>query len=479
MSEVNGDHDAYGDGSGDDGADGVVERGEPSILAHLLGDELDAADEHDELDESDEQPESEGDQIDASEDDAAAFTRARQEILARTPEHHVQPSLERIQALVDLLGNPQRAYPVVHITGTNGKTTTARIVEALLREFGLRTGRFTSPHLHEMTERIAVDGEPISGAAFARAWEELRPLVELVDSRSQTSMSYFEVLVGLAYAVFADTPVDVAVVEVGMGGTWDATNVADGQVAVVTPVAIDHTGYLGSTVEEIAGEKAGIIKPGTVAVLAEQPVEAAEVLARRSVEVGARVVREGVDYGVLARSLAVGGQQLSLQGLGGTYEDLFLPLHGAHQAHNAATALTAAEAFFGGGQARARPRRGAGRVRRGDLTGTARGRTTVPDGARRRGAQPGRRPRDRGRRTRGVWLHPPGRARGRLCRQGRRGHPRGVRAGDDRAGRHRDGLAAGHGARGARRHRRRHLRGRPGHRRSSARRGARGGTAPG
>jgi dihydrofolate synthase/folylpolyglutamate synthase len=337
----------------DDDGSGGVERGDESALARLLGAGLgeDAIgdDERDELDE-DAEAMSETD-LDA-EEAVAAFARAQQEVLARAPEHDVQPSLDRIRLLVDLLGEPQRAYPVVHVTGTNGKTTTTRLVEALLREFGLRTGRFTSPHLHAMTERIAVDGDPISGAAFARAWDEIKPFVELVDARSEIPMTYFEVLAGLAYAVFADTPVDVAVVEVGMGGTWDATNVADGRVAVVTPVAIDHTRFLGSTVEEIAAEKAGIIKPGAVAVLAQQPVEAAEVILRHAADVGATVVREGIEYGVTARSVAVGGQQLTLQGLGGVYDDVFLPLHGVHQAHNAATALAAVEAFLGGGQGR-------------------------------------------------------------------------------------------------------------------------------
>jgi dihydrofolate synthase/folylpolyglutamate synthase len=270
-------------------------------------------------------------------------------ILARTPEHDLDPSLERIADLVDLLGAPQRAFPVIHLTGTNGKTSTARMVDSLLRAFGLRTGRFTSPHLHRMQERITLEGTPLDDARFVRAYEDVEPYLDLVDRRHGARLSFFEVLVAMAYAAFADAPVDVAVVEVGMGGRWDATNVADGQVAVVTPVAVDHTAFLGSTPEQIAVEKAGIVKEGAVAVVAQQEVAVAEVLLRRAVEVGATVAREGLEFGVVGRSVAVGGQQVALRGLGGTYEDLFLPLHGPHQAHNAAVALAAVEAFLGGG----------------------------------------------------------------------------------------------------------------------------------
>ncbi len=270
-------------------------------------------------------------------------------ILARTPEHDLDPSLERIADLVDLLGAPQRAFPVIHLTGTNGKTSTARMVDSLLRAFGLRTGRFTSPHLHRMQERITLAGTPLDDARFVRAYEDVEPYLDLVDRRHGARLSFFEVLVAMAYAAFADAPVDVAVVEVGMGGRWDATNVADGQVAVVTPVAVDHTAFLGSTPEQIAVEKAGIVKEGAVAVVAQQEVAVAEVLLRRAVEVGATVAREGLEFGVVGRSVAVGGQQVALRGLGGTYEDLFLPLHGPHQAHNAAVALAAVEAFLGGG----------------------------------------------------------------------------------------------------------------------------------
>ncbi|HEV2371020.1 MAG TPA: folylpolyglutamate synthase/dihydrofolate synthase family protein [Streptosporangiaceae bacterium] len=269
------------------------------------------------------------------------------EIFARRPEHKIDPSLERIAALVTLLGDPHRAYPVIHITGTNGKTSTARMTEALLRARGLRTGLFTSPHLTSVTERICIDGEPLSAEAFLAAYDDVAPYVAMVDERQPVAMSFFEVLTGMAFAAFADAPVDVAVVEVGLGGTWDSTNIADGTVAVVTPVSIDHTNYLGTTVAEIAREKAGIIKPGATAVLAAQPPDAAGVLLQRAADVRAEVAREGVEFGVGARELAVGGQQVTLYGLGGEYPDVFLPVFGPYQASNAACALAAVEAFSG------------------------------------------------------------------------------------------------------------------------------------
>ena len=272
-------------------------------------------------------------------------------ILARAPEHDLVPSLERISALLDLLGSPERAVPAILVAGTNGKTSTTRMIEALLREFGLRTGRFTSPHLHSVRERIALDGEPISPERFAQTYDDLAPYLDLVDSKGPVRLSFFEVLTAMGYAAFADAPVDVAVVEVGMGGAWDATNVAEAAVAVVMPIDIDHTSYLGSTIEEIAGEKAGIIKATSYGVLAQQPEAAADVLLHRSVEVDAIVAREGLEFGMLSRTLAVGGQLVTLRGLAGEYDQIFLPVHGSHQAHNAACALAAVEAFLGGGHA--------------------------------------------------------------------------------------------------------------------------------
>ena len=291
----------------------------------------------------------------AAQDAAAAeeLGRVYREILGRAPEHDLVPSLDRIAAVTELLGDPQHAFGVVHLSGTNGKSSTTRMVERLLREHGLRTGRFVSPHLNDVRERICLDGVPLDPARFVEVYGEVLPYVDLVDKRSaeagEPRLTFFEVLVAMAYAAFADAPVDAAAIEVGMGGSWDATNVADGRVAVVTPIAIDHERFLGRDVATIAGEKAGIVKPGATAVIAQQPVEAGEVLVRRAAEVGARLALEGRDFGVLSRSVAVGGQALTLQGLGGVYEELFLPLHGLHQAHNAACALAAVEAFLADG----------------------------------------------------------------------------------------------------------------------------------
>ena len=271
-------------------------------------------------------------------------------ILARAPEHDLVPSLDRIAAVCGLLGDPQKAFRAVHVTGTNGKTSTTRLVERLLREHGLRTGRFTSPHLLEVRERIAVDGDSLPPDRFVETYDDVIPYVDLVDGRSAATgeprMTFFEVLVAMAYAAFADAPVEVAAVEVGMGGAWDATNVLDAQVAVVMPIALDHQRFLGYDVASIAAEKAGIIKPGAVAVLSDQQPEAAQVLLRRCAEVGATPLREGLEFGVAAREIAVGGQLLTLSA-GGTYEDVFLPLYGEHQAHNAACAVAAAEALLG------------------------------------------------------------------------------------------------------------------------------------
>ncbi len=270
----------------------------------------------------------------------------------RWPENIIEPTLARIAALTDLLGSPQTAFPVIHITGTNGKSSTARMIEALLRSHGLRTGLFTSPHLSDARERICLEGEPISEEKVLQAWEEIAPYVAVVDANSAADdgapLSYFEVMTALALAAFADAPVDVAVIEVGLGGGWDSTNVVNGAVNVITPIGMDHRDYLGDTVEEIAREKAGIIKPESVAVLAQQELPVAEILLERAVEMDATVAREGIEFGVLSRGVAVGGQLLTLKGLAGEYDDVFLPLFGEHQAHNASVALAAVEAFLGG-----------------------------------------------------------------------------------------------------------------------------------
>lgn len=275
------------------------------------------------------------------------YADAEQALLARWPETRLEPSLDRIVALTDLLGDPQRAYPVIHLTGTNGKTTTSRMIDTLIRATGLRTGRFTSPHVESMTERISIDGEPLTEEQFLHAYNEIAAYLHLVDRDSEHPLSFFETVVAMAFSAFTDAPVDVAVVEVGMGGSWDATNVADGTVAVLGPISVDHAKYLGARPQDIALEKAGIIKPGATVVSAAQAPEVAQVLAERAQEVGATLLWEGVDFGVEHRVPAVGGQMLRLRGIRGEYDELFLPLYGAHQAQNAVLALAAVEAFTG------------------------------------------------------------------------------------------------------------------------------------
>jgi dihydrofolate synthase / folylpolyglutamate synthase len=279
----------------------------------------------------------------------AEFLAVEAELDRRWPETVMEPSLDRISALVDLLGEPHRGYPVVHLTGTNGKTSTARMVDALLTEIGLRTGRYTSPHLQRATERINVDNRPVTPERYVEVYRQIAPYVDLVDAGQPLRLSKFEILTAMGFAAFADAPVEAGVVEVGLGGRWDATNVVDGTVAVITPIGLDHAEFLGTDVLGIAREKAGIIKPGAVAVLAAQDRAVAEVLLERCTEVDAQVAREGAEFGVIDREIAVGGQRLVLQGLGGRIDEIFLPLHGEHQAANAALALAAAEALVGAG----------------------------------------------------------------------------------------------------------------------------------
>ena len=271
------------------------------------------------------------------------------QLQARWPEHRVAPSQARVQALCDLLGSPERSCPVILVAGTNGKGSTAAMIDSLLRALGLRVGRFSSPHLVNLTERITIDGEPIADEVFDELVENVAPLVKLVDEQAidGIAMTFFEVMTALAYAAFADAPVNVAVVEVGMGGEWDATNVTDAAVAVVAPIDFDHTAILGSTLAEIAAEKAGIIKAGSRAVLAAQQPEAASVLLARCADVGAEVRREGMEFGLIDRVPAIGGQVLRLETSEGPLGDLVLPLFGAHMARNAALAVAAVEAFVG------------------------------------------------------------------------------------------------------------------------------------
>ena len=297
-------------------------------------------------------------------DEIASLLQVEHLLDQRWPETKLEPSIARISALMELLGSPQRSYPSIHIAGTNGKTSVARMIDALLTALDRRTGRTTSPHLQSATERIAIDNVPISPARYVETYCEIEPFVQMVDADSQAdggpAMSKFEVLTAMAFAAFADAPVDIAIVECGMGGRWDATNVIDAPVAVITSIGIDHAEYLGDTLAEIAAEKAGIIAAprgdvvpvDTVAVIGQQAPEAMAVLLAAALRADAAVAREDSEFAVLSRQVAVGGQVIELQGLGGVYSEIFLPLHGEHQAHNAAVALAAVEALFGAGPQR-------------------------------------------------------------------------------------------------------------------------------
>jgi dihydrofolate synthase/folylpolyglutamate synthase len=284
-----------------------------------------------------------------SDEEAEHLLALEVELIRRAPESQIEPSLDRVQAVLDLMGSPERSFPAIHVAGTNGKSSTTAMIDALLTAHGLRTGRFTSPHLETIRERIRLDGEMIDAGRLLAAWEDLAPFIVMVESDGGRALTFFEVLTLLAFAAFADAPVSVGVIEVGLGGSWDSTNVITPLVGVVLPVGLDHMDWLGDDLATIANEKAGIIKPGMVVVLAEQEPAAYDVLMRRAVEVGAVVLREGVDFGVVDRQVAVGGQLLTLRGVGSTYEGVFLPMHGEHQARNAACALAAVEAFLGGG----------------------------------------------------------------------------------------------------------------------------------
>ena len=282
-----------------------------------------------------------------SPDDQARIDAIEKALLARWPETRIAPTLDRISALVDILGSPQLSYPTIHVGGTNGKTTTSRMIDSLLFEMGLRTGRFTSPHLESYLERISINGQPIDAKELIFSFNDISPYLDLMDSKFDNPISFFEAITALAFAAFAEHPIDVGVIEVGMGGQWDATNVVAADVSVITPIGLDHMEYLGSTITEIAATKAGIIKEQGFIVLAQQTPEAAVELLRRAAEVGADVAREGLEYSIDSRAIAVGGQLISITGLRGHYDDIFLPLHGKHQASNAAAALIAVEAFFG------------------------------------------------------------------------------------------------------------------------------------
>ncbi|GAB3608125.1 folylpolyglutamate synthase/dihydrofolate synthase family protein [Humibacter ginsengiterrae] len=274
-------------------------------------------------------------------------------LLTRLGEGSPRPRLAPTRRAVELLGDPQRAYPIIHVTGTNGKTSTSRIIESILRAYGLRVGLFTSPHLLRFNERFTIDGEPISDEALARNWDDVAPYVQMADAelaeQGEQRLTFFEVITVLAFACFADAPVDVAVIEVGMGGEWDSTNVGDGQVAVFTPISLDHTDRLGSTIAEIARTKSGIIKPSAAVVSAAQVEDATRELVRAAELREASIAFQPVDFDVQDDAVAVGGQLVTIRGRAGTYSGLFLPLYGAHQAQNAAVAVAAVETFLGDG----------------------------------------------------------------------------------------------------------------------------------
>ena len=276
-----------------------------------------------------------------------------EQLLARIGEANPQPRLEATRRVVELLGDPHRAYPIIHITGTNGKTSTSRMIESILRAYGLRTGLLTSPHLVRVNERIVIDGVPISNRALVANWDDIRPYLALVDGElvaaGDEPLTFFEALTVLAFASFAEAPVDVGVIEVGMGGEWDSTNVADGQVAVFTPIALDHTQRLGSTIAEIARTKSGIIKPVANVVSARQTPEAEAELERAVDLTESTFAIEGDAFALESTTVAVGGQVITVRGRAGIYRDHFLPLFGDHQAQNATLAIAAVESFLGGG----------------------------------------------------------------------------------------------------------------------------------
>ena len=280
-------------------------------------------------------------------DDLEVLAVVEAALLKRWPESRIEPTMDRIAALLDALGSPELSYPTVHIGGTNGKTSTARMVDSIFTELDYRTGRFTSPHLESMLERISIKGEPITPEGFIASYNDIALYLDLIDSRQPHPISFFEAITALAFVAFAEFPIDVGVIEVGMGGQWDATNVVQSTVSVIMPIGLDHTEYLGETLEEIAETKSGIIKPESHVVLAAQEPEVARILMEKVAKQSAIPYREGVEFALLRRDIAVGGQMISIQGIYAEYTDIYLPLYGAHQAANAAVALATVEAFVG------------------------------------------------------------------------------------------------------------------------------------
>ena len=280
-------------------------------------------------------------------DDLEVLAVVEAALLKRWPESRIEPTMDRIAALLDALGSPELSYPTVHIGGTNGKTSTARMVDSIFTELDYRTGRFTSPHLESMLERISIKGQPITPEGFIASYNDIALYLDLIDSRQPHPISFFEAITALAFVAFAEFPIDVGVIEVGMGGEWDATNVVQSSVSVLMPIGLDHTEYLGETLEEIAQTKSGIIKPESHVILAAQEPEVARILMEKVAKQSAIPYREGVEFSLLRRDIAVGGQMISIQGIYAEYTDIYLPLYGAHQAANAAVALATVEAFVG------------------------------------------------------------------------------------------------------------------------------------
>ena len=287
-------------------------------------------------------------------EDRSAASAVAEALYARIGEATPHRRLEATRRAVELLGDPQRMYGVIHIAGTNGKTSTARITESLLRAHGLRVGLMTSPHLHRLNERIMIDGEPIADGMLADNWADVEPVLQMVDAEllanSEPALSFYEALTVLTFACFADAPVDVAVIEVGMGGEWDATNVVVADVAVLTPIAMDHAEILGDTIREIARTKAGIVKPASRVVSTHQSDDAIEEILRATELSEATLRVLGRDFYLMSVEQAVGGQVLSVSGIAGEYRSLTLPLFGEHQADNAAVAIAAVESFLGNGE---------------------------------------------------------------------------------------------------------------------------------
>ena len=268
-------------------------------------------------------------------------------LASRWPENKINPSLDRIKLLLDYLGNPQDGLKAIHIAGTNGKTSTSRMIERLLRSLDLRTGLYTSPHLVHPRERISIDGEPISVKNFEEVFRQVEPFLEIVDEKIPGgSVTFFEVLTAMSFVSFSDTPVDVISLEVGMGGRWDATNVLTPMVSVITPIDLDHQEYLGNSIEKIALEKTGIIKENIPVIVSNQSKDSAKIILAKAIENNSPIIREGIELDVLERSVGIGGQQLTIANPYGTHSELFLPLFGKHQASNAAVSLTAVEAFL-------------------------------------------------------------------------------------------------------------------------------------